>query len=354
MPIGNFTGQLDGNYYEIRNVTMNFTTGSYDGFFQFVGSGSLPDYIVIKNLTIRGWTLNKTGSQTYTGLLGGSVSSNTLIWNVHAIKCSVIVSGSASAASIGGLFGTSSSTNIDYQWVSVDSCYIYRSPSASSTSGTYMGGIVSRQTGDGDMRWCWVSNTYFYNGNSGGSFQITGALYASGSTSGFIFDCYSLNNWYSSNNANGVWAGFVGISGIGSFTRSYSALPRDAGLSINNEYYTLNTSSSGTNYQGCYFDTTGLTNTNWTAVATGGNMSTNAEMLDSAHYVDRTFGTWFEVVSDTNANGTQSWYIDPLINGGYPYLDYPSVSDSTAPPNPPAVVVPMWRGIRPKASKHAN
>jgi hypothetical protein len=192
-PIGTnllpFTGGIDGNGYEIRNLYIDRPSATYVGLFGYIEGKA-----EIRNLIIT--SPNIIGGE-YTGGIAGRVEGDDL--SERAIILSSSVSGgsinsmSASTGYAGGIVGYASEVNIY-------SCY--NDATISSTGNSYVGGIAGRNES--------YNYTSISNSHNNGSVSSTGNHSYVGGISGEVY--WSANNRNTGSVASNYCAG--GISGI--------------------------------------------------------------------------------------------------------------------------------------------
>ena len=128
-PIGEFRGDFNGNFFEVRNMYINAGYTGYIGFFRMVKQGG-----VIENLIFRNAYINNTRGVSAGGIVCGSVTSAKLI------NCGVI-SGSFTCYTsedkiIGGVAGQVNGAGL------LERCFNRANLGAGSGTQNYVGGIV--------------------------------------------------------------------------------------------------------------------------------------------------------------------------------------------------------------------
>ncbi|MDD3766661.1 MAG: GLUG motif-containing protein, partial [Eubacteriales bacterium] len=164
-----FLGVFDGNFFEIRNLTINRPESDYQGLFGYISSGSK-----IMNLGIR--EADITGGGYVGGLLGYQ--------NGGLVTLSYVTGTVNGASYVGGLLGYQNGGTLS------------RSYSVGSVSATsYAGGLVGFQS-NGD-----ITRVFSTSG-------ITSASYAGGlvgfQSDGAILNAYSTGNVIAESDAGGL------------------------------------------------------------------------------------------------------------------------------------------------------
>ena len=298
-PIGTssnqFRGGFDGDNFTISNIIVS--TSGYAGFFANLGSGAN-----IKNAT---FSVNITGSGSYTGGIAGYVSSGAIISD-----CKVIGQVTSTSGYIGGITGydagtiTHSSSNatvinrstnsssyagglVGYiQDVTLENCY-----ADGTVSGYYAGGLIGH-TYYGKVQYCYatgnVSGTY-----AGGLIGYNSGYYST-STNNYSTNVY--NSYATGDIIGSSYAG--GLIGYGQYKftiqNCYSRGKATGGLLGGTSGYTVTVVSS-------YYDA----DTSSSTSTFGTGLSTN-EMKTAESYK----GWDFDSV----------WAISETENNGYPYL----------------------------------
>ncbi|MFC4305285.1 S-layer homology domain-containing protein [Cohnella boryungensis] len=262
MPIGDsssyFEGSLDGNGYTIKNLTINMPSRSSVGLF-----GHTSAHAVITNMKLEDVAIN---ANTYVGgLVGfneGVISNSSVTGNLNGVS------------SVGGLVGNNSnyapisnsyaaahveaSTRGAGGLVGSNDGRISSSHAEGSLSGgSYIGGLVGWNYGNGVIRDSYAS------GSGRGNDTIGGLV---GLSQGYIFSSYATGS------VSDGWGmgGLVGSRITGIISSSYYDIPVDNGL--------------------------------------GTYVSTEAMKLHSTY-------AGFDF-----SNGGGAWGIDPSYNNGSPYL----------------------------------
>nr|WP_154960251.1 S-layer homology domain-containing protein [Paenibacillus xylanexedens] len=260
-PIGSdwynaFQGNLDGDGYTIKNLTINATHSDFTGLFGYIERSATINNVILENIDVvsnRGYVGGLVGASdgniTNSGVVTGSVSGGDGSYtgglvgdNFSAISDSFYkgnVSGTADVA--GGLVGFNEGGTIRNSFA------------IGSISGLYTGGLVGSNGGP-------LSDSYFHGSVDGknGAAGLVGA------------NSFSVDNSYAK----------ATLTGEGSL----SGLVGMYGGSVKNSFYESET----------------------TAQTSLGTALTTAEMKTQASYTDWDFG--------------QIWTINSAVNNGYPYL----------------------------------
>lgn len=141
VPIGNgttgglgsqFTGEYDGQSFEIKNLTINSNL-AYIGLFQYlVGT--------VKNVTLTNASITSTGTYTYSSAAGiAGYLANGTIQNC-GVSGSVSLTGAAAYSYTAGIAGS--------VWGTIQDCYS-RAALSNANSGGAIGGIAAYTGGSG-------------------------------------------------------------------------------------------------------------------------------------------------------------------------------------------------------------
>ena len=219
---GAFTGELNGNGYIIKNLTINNQENS-QGFFGLVEGANLQN-IALENVYI----YSEQGMA-----LGGLVGT----CNGGSINNSYVTGKVAGYRAAGGLIGYVDSMSSD---ISVTNCYANIDINTSDVSA---GGLVGHVNTNGTYNFT-VSDSYS-SGNISGTSQLGGLI----GVGGYI----NINNCYSTAAISGILVGGLigGIWGTSSLSNCYARNQNLQGNFIGG----LFGSSSNTSVTNCYFDT---------------------------------------------------------------------------------------------------
>ena len=310
IPIGDnsnpLTGNLDGNYKTISNLTIITASKSTCGLI-----GICQDNI--KNLTIKNANINIASFSYYIfcfGVLSGA-SFTGLIQNVKISHPIIRISGNG-YANLAAFIGTSNSTDI--RRCSVDSLDMICNSSSANT-----GSIVGGQWGGGASGARDITETYATGDITVSQNNMTAGFIGYKNVSSII-NCYSRVNIHVINQFSYTGlAGFVNNFSADSCKNSYSAgilqtltagghksgfIDYNIGYAANTNYFDSTTAGTSVdNFQG------------------GSGGSANAKSTTQMK-TQATFSGWDFV---------NIWKIDPNVNNGYPYL-------RNNPPNIPALV----------------
>ena len=266
--INSFSGELNGNGYSIKNLTLSSSGTYYLGLFGYTSSGA-----VIKNLGLE--DVNVSGYRGV-GALVGSVSSTTTISNVYmtgTVKASNSVVGGLvgysnyltiensyaagdviGVSSTGGLIGDATRTTIRNSYTSGDvtssNSYvggIAGSAGTVSISGTYATGNISGYDRVGGL----VGSTHsititdsFTTGNIDGRNYIGGLTGYSDRTLN-VSNTYAIGNVSGSTSVGGL-AGFVYNGAYYTISNSFT--------NANNVTGSISNSSTSTLYSNVYYN----------------------------------------------------------------------------------------------------
>jgi len=288
-----FKGTFNGNSHTISDLTINMPYLSYIGLFGTINGAEITNLgLVDINMTGMDYTGGMVG-QNYEGMITNCYSTGYVTGDGRA----------------GGLIGLNTA--------SITNCY----SSVNVTGNGYSGGLVG-QNYEGVITNCYstgnVTGTGSYTGGLTGGADygaitkcystgnVTGTGYCTGGLLGHnfspIFSCYSTGNVI----GNNVAGGLIGENHI------YSNLI--------NCYSTGNVTGTGSYTGGLVGSgdaTTNLTSfwdieTSGQSTSAGGTGKTTAQMKMQSTY--------------TNAGWSfpDTWNINPNMNNGYPYLNYPN------------------------------
>ncbi len=205
-PIGDsgaeqFTGTLDGQGYEIRDLLIDLGEAGHGGLFHRVGEGGVIENLGVVNATVTAgmagglvvWnsgTINEchfagnlTGEWGAGGLVGGSWGTVTNSHSTGSVNAMGVELG------VGGLVGSNGGT--------VSNSY----SSCSVTGEVYLGGLVGWNMG-GTVSSCHATGMVTAEWNAGGLV---------GSNSGTVSDSYSSGDISGQNNVGGLVGGNSGI-----------------------------------------------------------------------------------------------------------------------------------------------
>jgi hypothetical protein len=300
-PIGmdvSFTGSYDGNNHTISHLYIHRPDDDYysQGLFGFVQGATIENLGLI--------AVDITGGGTAAALIG----SNTHYLTVSNCFSSGSVSGSYQ---VGGLIGYT--RNYSGETNTITNCF---STCSITAGGTDAGGLVgqARSTSTGTLK---ISNCY-----SSGSVSGT---YNAGGLVGYcnyyceVENCYSTADVSAINNKIG---GLVGYNYYSSITNCYSAGSVSGSSSSSNVGGLVGSSSSAT-VTNSFWDT----QTSGQSSSDGGTGKTTSQMKTESTFTD---ATWDFAGESTNGNNDY-WDINADRNAGYPYLDWQTFSEGTAP-----------------------
>ncbi len=285
-PIGNnttqFTGSFNGRGHKISNLYINRPTTTYIGLFGYIGSGGIVENVGLENVSI-------AGSLSVGGLVGqssGTVSNSYSTGSISGIE------------DVGGLVGYNEGTVTD-------------SYSTNSVSGSFViGGLIGCSPGT-------VSNSYS-TGSVNGVYYI-GSLV--GVSSGTVTNCYST----------GSASGDVYVSGLvgynsGTVTNSYST----GSVSDGEDVGGLIGYSAGGHTTNSFWDveTSGMGTDGSTDNSDGGTGKCTENMKNARTFTDNVWSTGLTAPWDFvgnpyyDENNENIWNIHPLVNDGYPFLEW--------------------------------
>ena len=177
-PANPFAGTFDGNGKTIFGLYYFNTYGFSSGLFDRVGEGGIVKNIVLTDIDI-----------TF-GYSGGGVVD----YNYGTVQNCYVTGSIAGGSSVGGVVGTNYGT--------VQNC----SFSGNVNGGSRIGGVVGQNIGDdsvlGQVRNCYATGTV-----NGGASSVGGVVGSNG-ISGMVQNCYSTNSVNSSLNAVGGVVGY--------------------------------------------------------------------------------------------------------------------------------------------------
>jgi len=293
-PIGNFTGQYDGQHFTISGLVIKRT---YSGNQAMFGSTT---NAIIKNIKLTAISIEGAGN---TAMLVGKTEGTTLIDNCH-VAGSVKGGGFGNDNGIGGLVGTHNGGTI-----------------SNSSSAADVSGVSNRVGGFVGENFALVENCY-----STGNIAFTGELVwefdykryyggfigrnvKEGGKTGVVSNCYSTGNIDCKFGANEA-GGFMGYNDKGTVSNCYSTGsiidPHPGGDWVYPKYggfMGVNYYSSGTGVTNCFWDT----ETSGQGSSEGGTGKTTAEMKTKSTFTDYDFNT--------------IWAMSASSNSGYPNLD---------------------------------
>ncbi|MBN1390959.1 MAG: PKD domain-containing protein [Candidatus Thermoplasmatota archaeon] len=195
VPIGNstniFTGNLDGNGYNITDLFINRSSTDYIGLFGYIGNGtSVKDLNLVRfNITggnyVGGLVGRNGGTVTNCSARGntsGSIEVGGLVGLNYGIVTNCYATGNTSGnVTVGGLVGYNSKTLMNCSAIG-------------NTNGTdIIGGLVGYNSGT-------VTNCSA-DGNTSGSSEVGGLV---GYNYWIVTDCYALGNTSGSNLVGGL------------------------------------------------------------------------------------------------------------------------------------------------------
>lgn len=338
-----FAGNYDGQNYTIdglfidRNYPSLLIMNDYTGFIGISLGGGVAN-INLTNVDISG--------KNFTGAIVGEVFYNSLTENCH-------VTGNVSGThTVGGVFGKLPGGEID-------DC----SFSGSVTGSHYVGGLIGEYTGSPETG---GNDNYITIGNSSTEGSVEGYM----DMGGLIGNCYyaiidNCNTYTNINGIYGVAGGLVGEAHYSEFKQSFSMndiqgisyLGGLLGRSIGNSFTNCFSRSNiqGIEYLGgligtseidtltnCYssghitgdqylgglvgqnYGSSSVSNSSFWDTETSGQTTsafgtglTTAEMIILQTYLD----AGWDFAYETENGDDDYWVMNPIINGGYPYLD---------------------------------
>ena len=379
-PIGQFTGEFDGNSHEIQNIVINQPGRNNIGLFGNLGSGGNIQNLSILNANIFGQTIvgslvgvnsgnisscNATGIVSGISYVGGLVGKNS----GTMVGCSATTDSKGSGNYLGGLVGYNDGNVITchangavngsgtyvgglagYNNNNVASCYTNCNL---TSTGDWLGGLIGRN--EADIKQSFTNGVISGNDNIGGIVgrnsgnviscytigDITGKSYLGGIAalnSGSIITCYTSGNIIGGGDYLG---GIVATNQSGSVNSSYAIgtiTGKDyvgglVGWNDNNSkviscYSIAYVEGTGDNLGGLIAGNAGVVTSCFWDLDASGQLSSNGGtglpttiMLNTSVYL-RAF---WDFVGET-INGTADiWIMPPL--GRYPILTWQIASD---------------------------
>ncbi len=286
-----FKGYLDGQNFTISDLYINVPTDT-DPVGLFRSSyDPLLTYSNLKNIILENIDYHVGG---FAGALTGI--NNRSISNCHSsgtiIATITGVNPMGGDIGLGGLVGVN---NWDMMNCS-SSCDV----TGINTVGGLIGTNNSPDAEDFGMMKCYST------GNVSGEYEVGG--FAGKIIGGNVYNCYSTGDVYNSSGKSGGFVGYVGSSYYIDIYRCYS-----------NGYVYGNTDTGGfsgsqINYNVNIFSSYWDTETSHQSTSTGGTGKTTAEMQTQS-----TYSEW-DFAGESYYGDEDIWSINPLLNGGYPYL----------------------------------
>ncbi|MCK4981036.1 MAG: hypothetical protein KAS62_11615, partial [Candidatus Delongbacteria bacterium] len=271
--LNQFKGQYDGNNFIIRNLYISRDDESDIGMFGYCNGSILKD-ITLEDVNILGYSNvgalvgnNNNFSSLVNCRMSGSVSGGVRVGGLVGRSynyCNLTRCSSSGTVHADGQVGGLMGTCGMYCVVS--ECF---STSQTSTTGSYAGGLIN-----GFSDYCQMDNCYATGDVLGNNFDIGGLL-------GGIAASSTVENCYSTGRVTG-FAGYIG-----------GLIPSNNSSTVLQSYWDTETSEL--------------------VVSSDGEGKTTAEMMVEGTYVNWDFST-------------PVWNIHPLINGGYPFLDWQGLS----------------------------
>ena len=273
-----FTGNFNGQYYEISDLFVNRPFESEVGLFNCVGDEGLIENTGVVNLTVTG--NNYVGSLV--GYNGGTVSNCYAMGSVHGdgiigglvggigdgtVSYSYSTASVTGLESVGGLVGHNYNGTVDHSY-----------STGNVTGNDYnVGGLVGSNSGDSTVR------DSYSSGNVIGSSCVGGLVGYNGGGS-------TVDNSYSTGNVTGYSdvGGLVGYKGSGS--------------TVSNSFWDIETSGQAT--------------------SAGGTGKTAAEMKD----IDTFTGAGWDIVAVADSDMRNTGYIWSIVDDvTYPFLSWESI-----------------------------
>jgi uncharacterized repeat protein (TIGR02543 family) len=278
-PIVHFSGSLDGQGYEIRDLFINRPYEAFVGLFGAIGDQGVINNIVVMSVTV-------TGGYHVGSLIGrnyGTVSESCAAGVVTSVT-----SVTSNESVVGGLVGMNDGT-------------VSNSYSTGSVSGYHqVGGLV----GQNDLGT--ISNSYSSANVSGN--EAVGGL--EGRSFGIVSNSYSTGSVTGDNDVGGL----VGMNDWGTISNSFSTgivsgeshfgglVGRNTYGSISNSFWDLETSGM--------------------EMSDGGTGKTTAEMHDIATFS----GAGWNIIAVGGPSERNPAYIWNIIDGvTYPFLSWQSI-----------------------------
>jgi len=344
-PIGNtttsFTGNYNGQGFDIDGIFIDRQGSSYQGFFGSIQNAEISN-LDINNVSISGYhkvgcivggseystISNSTSSGNLSGMSLGGIAGDCLLSTIDDCSSSIIID-LPDKTHIGGILGdTCSDTIID--------CDFYGSITAEQN----IGGIVGHAFGNSHILSC--KNF----GSLTGSYRV-GGIVGYSSDSGLILETsYNLGDVtgesliggiigsagleidpYPGNIRNCYNKGFVGgnqyVGGFSGFCISLYTIKNcysTGTVSGNIDTGGFIGSNNSPSIQGCFWDmdTSGQLNGVGAGEAGGISGNTTAEMQDTFIYLARNWDFQSETINGSN----DIWGMNPSENDGYPFLSW--------------------------------
>lgn len=298
-PIILFTGQLDGKGFTISDLFISRSAESYVGLIGYTNAA-----VIIRNVKMTG--VNITGSTDVGALIGYANPSYS-----HDIDdCSSAGSVTASAGQVGGLIGYIGNGTVDGCYSSctvtngsggdetggligysgsavITSCYATGDVTSSDDD---TGGLIGRVI-DGDITKCYATGSVSGKTKSGG---LVGHV----DSDPTISNCYARGSVTTSSNYE--TGGLIGMNDGGALDDCYST-----GAVTGTVYAGGLVGDSGGSSTNCFWDT----ETSGQASSSEGTGKTTAQMKNQSTFT--TAGWDFT---------TPIWYINSVVNNGYPNL----------------------------------
>lgn len=282
---GNFAGNLDGNGYAVKNLTINSAAGGL-GLFKATLAGSS-----IKNLGVENANITQNSAALTAGIL---VASNRAV----ITNCYTTGSINGGQQAIGGLIG------FNYGTGTITDCH----SSASVTGSDWkIGGLIGSSLGN--------ISTCYSTGNVSGNARVGGLI--GNIDGGTITNSYSAG---SVNGAVGETGGFSGIKVAGTVTNSFTTSTVNGSTTNQGGFIGLNFGGgSGTNFykNNIAADASSAVNANLSAPPTG-SWDTNVWDLSGAtpqlktSTPTATASTGLEIQTGENSNSTSIYVINNL------------------------------------------
>jgi hypothetical protein len=299
-PIGtdahSFTGSLDGQGYEIRDLFVNHLGEDYVGLFGIVDEGAQVEDISLVNATV-------TGYRFVGGLVGASIG---------AVRDSYSSSSVTGFESVGRLIG--------YNGGTVSNSY---SGGNVTGLGRFVGGLMGENQGtvsnsysSGDVTGVgWVGGLTGFNGGTVSNSYSSGNVTGSGHVGGLVGENWlggTLSDCYSKGSVTGIVdvGGLVGLNAAeGSVRNSYST----GSVTGNSSVGGLLGENKGT-VSNSFWDI----ETSGQSTSDGGTGKTTAEMKDIATFSGA--GWNITAVAPGETNDAYTWNIIDDVT--YPFLSW--------------------------------
>ena len=292
-PLGTFTGMLEGEGYEIKNLAITVS-----------GVGTQKGALIEKNQGYIGY-LGLTDcviSATSTDLNAGA--AGIAFWNDEGTISHCYVTGVITATATGSGSGSAASAAGIATWNNkgtIGSCYSTATLTATAThKDASAGGLVD--SNDGTI--CLSYSTGNVTAVGAEDVQAGGFVQSNGTTDyadGTIHNCYAKGNVSATGGTSNYAGGFVDDN-------------QTADSTITNCYSTGTTTGASGDAGFCQTNSGTITNSFWDtetssdAASDGGTGKTTAQMNTKATF------------TDANWNFTALWGILSTVNSGYPYL----------------------------------